>query len=152
MVLDAVLEDRTLTWLATERDKVTHFTLSRPVPREELPRLTFVGRPPHHRALLRDKLPIGVSPDGAPTVFLYLVTRPSPIEFRAFLERHAELLRALPAWTLRLLVPQHLARRGVYTTAFLEQLAMPLRPETRDELRWYFDARRAGSARAMRAS
>ena len=34
MVLDAVLEDQALTWLATEHDKVRHFTLTHPVPRE----------------------------------------------------------------------------------------------------------------------
>jgi hypothetical protein len=92
-----------------------------------------------------DKLPIGVSPYERTTVFLYLVTRLSPIEFRTFLDHHADLLRALPAWTIRLLVPPHLSKAiGVYTTAFLEQLAMPLRPETRDELHWYVEARRDG--------
>lgn len=145
MVLDAVLEDRQLTWLGTEHDKLNHFTLTRPVPREDLPAVTYVGSRTSTVRYFVDKLPIGVSPDERTTVFLYLVTRPSPIEFRAFLEHHADLLRALPAWTIRLLVPQHLSKAiGVYTTAFLEQLAMPLRPETRDELRWYFDARREG--------
>ncbi len=145
MVLDAVLEDRRLTWLGTEGDKVTHFTLTRPVPREELPSVTYSGIGTSTVRYFVDKLPIGVAPDERTTVFLYLMTRPSPIEFRAFLEHHADLLRALPAWTIRLLVPQHLAKAtGAYTTAFLEQLAMPLRPETRDELGWYFGARRAG--------
>lgn len=145
MVLDAVLEDRRLTWLATEGDKVTHFTLTRPVPREDLPSVTYSGIGTSTVRYFVDKLPIGVPPDERTTVFLYLMTRPSPIEFRAFLEHHAELLRALPAWTIRLLIPQHFAKAtGAYTTAFLEQLAMPLRPETRDELGWYFGARRAG--------
>jgi len=54
----------------------------------------------------------------------------------AFLDRHAELFRALPAWTLRLLVPTHLVTsQDVYAAAFREQVAMPLRPSTRDELR-----------------
>lgn len=157
MVLDAVLEDETLTWLGTEHDKVRHFTLTYPVPREELPAVTFRGGETVTVRHFTDKLPIGVSDDDRTTVFMYLITRPSPIEFRAFLEHHADLLRALPAWTIRLLVPQHLAKAsGAYTAAFLEQLSMPLRPETRDELQWYFDARRAGlgtrDARFRRAS
>lgn len=145
MILDAVLEDRTVTWLGTEHDKVTHFTLERPVPREELPAVTYRGDGSSTVRYFVDKLPIGVSSDQRTTVFLYLLTRPSPIEFRAFLEHHADLLRALPAWSIRLLVPQHLAKASAtYTTAFFEQLAMPLRPETRDELQWYLDGRRAG--------
>jgi hypothetical protein len=52
------------------------------------------------------------------------VTRDLPIDFRAFLERHAELFRALPAWTLRLLVPRHLAEAiPAYAEAFREQFA-----------------------------
>ena len=42
-----------------------------------------------------DKLPIGVPADGRTHVFLYLVNRPAPVDFRAFLHRHVELLRAL---------------------------------------------------------
>ncbi len=145
MVLDAVLEDRQLTWLGTEHDKVNYFTLSRPVPREELPAVTYRGDGASTVRYFVDKLPVGVSAGERTTVFLYLLTRPSPIEFRAFLEHHADLLRALPAWSIRLLIPQHLTKSsGIYTTAFLEQVAMPLRPETRDELQWYLDSRRAG--------
>lgn len=145
MVLDAVLQDRSLTWLGTEGDKVNYFTLSRPVPRPELPSVTYHGVGTSTVRYFVDKWPIGVSSDDRTTVFLYLMTRPSPVEFRAFLEHHADLLRALPEWTVRLLVPQHLRKAtGAFTTAFFEQVAMPLRPETRDELRWYFDARRSG--------
>jgi len=144
MVLDAVIEDRHRTWLGTESEKVNYFTLTRPVPREDLPSVTYLGASASTTRYFVDKLPIGVSPDERSTVFLYLMTRPSPIEFRAFLEHHAELLRALPAWTVRVLVPQHLSKAaGLYSTAFLEQLAMPLRPDTRDELGWYFEARRS---------
>jgi hypothetical protein len=145
MVLDAILDDRTLTWLGTERDKVTHFTVTQPVSREELPSVTYRGESSSTVRYFVDKLPIGVSRDSRSTVFLYLMTRPSPIEFRAFLEHHADLLRALPAWTVRLQVPQHLAQaRGTYATAFVEQLGMPLRPDTRDELAWYLETRRTG--------
>jgi hypothetical protein len=79
-----------------------------------------------------DKLPIGIGADGEPYVLVYLVTRDVPIEFRAFLERHAELWRTLPAWTLRALVPRHLREViPLYTDAFREQLVTPLRPSSR---------------------
>ena len=87
----------------------------------------------------------GIASDRRPPVFLYLLTQPDPFDFRQFLERHAELFRTLSAWCLRLLVPRHL--RGAaprYEAAFHEQLAMPLRPATRDELQWYFRTRQAG--------
>jgi hypothetical protein len=77
-------------------------------------------------------------------VFLYLITQAYPTDFRGFLERHAELLRALPAWTVRVLVPLH--RRDaipLYEAAFYEQIASPLRPSVLDGLRWYFHARQA---------
>ena len=41
MVLDAVLADRERVWLATESDKLAHFTLNHRVPQHDLPSLTF---------------------------------------------------------------------------------------------------------------
>jgi hypothetical protein len=157
MLLDAVIDDRERTWLATEDEKVSYFTRVRRLAADALPSLTFVGPSSTTTRWFHDKLPVGVAPDRETDVFLYLVTRASPIEFRAFLERHAELWRALPSWTLRLLFPAHLVKaRDDYQAAFEEQLMMPLRPPTRDELRWYFEARRAGctarDARFERAS
>jgi hypothetical protein len=143
MVLDAVLADRGRTWLATEQDKLAHFTLLRPIPRRDVPSLTFTGEDGETVRYFPDKLPIGISADGESYTFLYLATRPGPVDFRAFLERHAELLRALPAWKIRLLFPSHLARVArAYRAAFREQVAMPLRPSNLEDLRWYFQTRR----------
>lgn len=141
MILDAVLERPDVRWLATERDKLAHFTttLGTACRREDLPHLVF-GRPP--RTTIRyfvDKLPIGVVDDGAVHLFPYLVTRESPVDFRAFLHRHAELLRALRAWRLWLLVPPHLAKAArAFEEAAREELAHPLRPAVADELLWFF--------------
>src|SRR3954447_19977440 len=143
MVLDAVLSDRGRTWLATEHEKLAHFTLIRPISRQALPALTFSGQDAETIRYFPDKLPIGIGSDDQPYTFLYLVTRPGPVDFRAFLERHAELLRLLPTWTIRLVFPSHFARvAGAYRDAFREQLAMPLRPSNVEELDWYFQARR----------
>jgi hypothetical protein len=144
MVLDAVLADRGRTWLATEQDKLAHFMLTHRIPRQDLPSLIFRAQDTETARYFPDKMPIGVDRDGETYVFLYAVTRPGPVDFRAFLERHAELLRALRTWTIRLLIPRHFTPvAGVYRAAFREQLAMPLRPINLDDLRWYFHARRA---------
>ncbi len=132
MVLDAVLADRDRTWLATESDKLAHFTLNHRVPRPDLPSLTFRAEDGETVRYFPDKLPIAVDTDDRGHLFLYLVTRLAPVDFRAFLERHAELLRTLPAWTLRLLVPRHLAGSvTAYHAAFREHHAAPADAEQR---------------------
>jgi hypothetical protein len=148
MLLDAVLAQRGLQWLATEREKVGYFTLTQRVPLSDLPALTFTSDAGQTVRHFPDKLPIGLGEDGRTYVFLYLATRPEPIDFRMFLERHAELLRALPAWTVRVLIPHHLVHAsGRYKDAFREQVGTPLRPAQLDELRWFFEARRGSDPR-----
>jgi hypothetical protein len=142
MVLDAVLASPDLTWLATEREKVNHFTRKTRLDARELPHLTFGNAPNTTVRYFPDKLPIGLDAGAWTHIFLYLVTRRVPVDFRAFLHRHAELLRALPAWTIRLLVPRHLAGAiPRYQGALRDELATPLRRSTLDELQWYFGQR-----------
>jgi hypothetical protein len=141
-VLDGVLADRETRWLATEQEKVAHFTLRHRIQRRDLPTLTFRAEDAETARHFPDKLPIGLHPDHRTHVFLFVLVQDVPIDFRSFLERHADLLRRLPAWTVRLLVPSH-RRMAIpyYETAFREQLA-PLHRRTVDDLRWYFHARR----------
>ena len=147
MLLDAVLAKRDGTWLATEDEKVGHFLLTHRVPREDLPSLTFRAAGGETARFFADKLPINIDPDGRTYTFLYLVTQDLPIDFRRFLERHAELLRALPAWVIRLLVPVHMTHATpLYQSAFHEHLSTPLRHAVMDELKWYFRARRSQSS------
>jgi hypothetical protein len=144
MLLDAVLADRERSWLATEQDKLAHFTLTHRIQRRDLPSLTFRAEDAETVRYFPEKLPIGLDPDGRTHVFLYLLTQDVPIDFRGFLERHAEVLRALPVWIVRLLVPCHKADAiPVYQAAFHEQVASPLRPAVVEDLRWYFHARRS---------
>ena len=58
-----------------------------------------------------ERLPIGVHLEGR-GVLVYVVTDQVLDEFRVFLERHAPVLRALPAWTLRIVMPPHLPKVG----------------------------------------
>jgi len=150
MVLDAVLAESELRWLATEREKVTHFSHQTRLQPHEFPHLTF-GTPPSTTVrYFPDKLPIGVDAGSWRHVFVYLVTRRLPVDFRSFLHRHAELLRALPEWTIRLLLPRHLAGVvGRYQAAVRDELATPLRSDTFDELRWFFEQRRRAGDRPV---
>lgn len=144
MLLDSVLASSDTTWLATERDKLAHFgvLLHSRIDRAELPHLTFRSGIKETVRFFPDKLPIGLQPDGR-YVFTYLLNRQVPVDFRAFLHRHAPLLKALPLWSVRLLVPSHLsAAIGTYEAAWREEILSPLRPSTADELRWYFEQRR----------
>lgn len=147
MLLDAVLSRPDIDWLATEREKLAHFTsrVHGRLEAQDLPALTF-GTPPQTTVrYFPDKLPIGLDPGDDGHVFLYLITQMIPMDFRAFLHRHAELLRALSRWTVRLLVPRHLARaEPLHREAFRQELTTPLSSATYDELRWYFELRRAG--------
>ena len=144
MILDAVIARPEVTWLATEREKVEHFALrvGELLHREEFPHLDFGDAGSTTTRFFPDRLPIGVDPDHHGHLFLYLVTRRVPVDFRPFLQRHADLLRALPKWTLQLLVPSHLSES---TEAFLaaarQELAAPLRASVVEELRWYFNER-----------
>jgi hypothetical protein len=84
------------------------------------------------------------------TQFMYLAARDLPVDFRGFLERHAELWRRIPAWTLRLLMPRHLTQAiPTYEAAVREQLAMPLAPDVVEEFRWYVHARKTESGMAQ---
>lgn len=142
MVLDGVLAARDLRWLATETDKVTYFTRHYRIAHHDLPSLTFRSDDRETVRHFPDKLPIGLDAGGRRHVFLYLLTRDLPTDFRAFLERHAELLRLLPEWTIRLLVPRHKVDAvRLHERAFHEQLASPLRLSLVEDLRWYFRAR-----------
>lgn len=148
MILDHVIAAGDVTWLGSERDKLAHFTMHTPVPREELPSVTF-GEGAHTTIrYFVDKVPIGCTADGRTHIFLYLVTDPVPVEFRAFLHRHADLLRVVPTWRIRLLVPRHLAEAtATYERAFHEEFGSALRPAVVDELKWYFERRQAGNGR-----
>ncbi len=149
MILDHVIAHREFRWLGTEQDKVAHFLTTTSLDREALPRLVFGHKPDIAVRYFPDKFPIGVSADGRLHVFVYLLTNPVPHDFRTFLRRHAELLRVLPAWSIRLLVPadktdkeekkRHLA--AVYEKVFREELAAPLDPTTANELRWFCNAK-----------
>jgi hypothetical protein len=148
MILDAVLADRRHIWLGTEQDKLAYFkaSLNDRFSPDDLPRLTFGDGDQKTTRYFPDKLPIGVERDYGPRhVFLYLVTRDVPAGFRMFLFRHAELLKTVHFWTIRLLVPSRFRKAmALYRYAARDELAASLEPSVVDELEWVF-RHRAGT-------
>ena len=76
-------------------------------------------------------------------MFLYLATREVPAEFRVFLLRHADLLKSVDEWTIRVLLPRRFRKAAtLYRHAVRDAFMMPLTPRDTDELDWFFRARR----------
>lgn len=145
MLLDAVIARPNVLWLATENEKVEHFALrvGQRLHRAEFPHLLFGAGESVVARYFPDRLPIGVEREGNGHLFLYLITRPVPVDFRPFLLRHADLLGVLPKWTVQLLVPAHFAKAApLYVAAARQELSTPLAPTAIEELRWYFRERR----------
>jgi hypothetical protein len=145
ILLDAVLDDPTCTWLGPARDKRCHFVrhLESRLEQREYPHLTFGEGPDKTVRYFPDKLPIGVLPTLDSHVLLYLVTDPKPMDFRLFLLRHTPLLRVLFRWTIRLLIPRPLWKaRLMYLHAAREHLADRLEPANVDVLEWLFSERK----------
>ena len=81
MLLDAVLDDREFTWLGPSMDKRRHFIrhLGDRLELRDYPHLLFGDGPEKTVRYFPDKLPIGMQPNADTHVFVYLVTRPSPM-------------------------------------------------------------------------
>jgi hypothetical protein len=146
MLLDAVLADRRYGWLGTEQDKRTYFrqALERDLRDDWYPHLTFGTGAEKSTRFFPDKLPVGVPRKGERRhVFLYLATREVPIDFRAFLLRHADLLTAVDEWTIRVLLPRRFRKAAaLYRYAVRDAYLMPLTLQDTEELDWYFRGRR----------
>lgn len=140
MILDAVLADRSVTWLGSEHEKRRYFMkrLGDSLRDNEYPRLVF-GEPPDVTIrYFPDKLPIGHDPDQRRHMLLYLARTRSPMDFRVFILRHLELLNALGFWTIRILFPRSLNRsRDGYAKAAYEFLGTPLTLSERDDMMWF---------------
>jgi hypothetical protein len=145
MILDAVLSDRRHWWLSSEGDKRAFFDLwqqtgLRP---QDYPHLAFGAGSTKTIRCFPDKLPIGIEKqDTSRFVFIYLVNRRLPLDFRQFLIRHAELFRCLHHWTVRLLLPRRFKKgAALYKAAVREELWTPLNPTVSKSLETYFRER-----------
>jgi hypothetical protein len=146
MILDAVLSDRRCWWLSPEADKRTFFDVTQEtgLRAEEYPHITFASGSRKIVRCFPDKLPIGIEKeDTSRFVFLYLVKRHIPVDFRQFLIRHQTLLLNLHRWTVRLLVPRRFRKSvALYKAALREGLWTPLNPSVSKALEAYFRERK----------
>jgi hypothetical protein len=144
MLLDAVLGDTTHTWLGTERDKVAYFDDAfESDTRLFYPKLTFGEGRQQTVRYFPDKLPIGIAKEDRRHLFLYLVTRAVPSDFRVFLVRHADLLRSTDEWTIRVLVPRRFWNSvALHRFAVRETYIKQFTPQEIDEFDWFCRARR----------
>ena len=150
MLLDGMLTSPDTTWLATAAEKAYYLTSLWPsIPAEALPHVTVGDGPSRAIRLFPDRLPVGIDAAGR-VVLLYLVASVVNDDVRAFLQRHGDLLAALPGWTVRLLFFKRTGALGEsFHEAFRAELASPLSPSVLGELRWYFEqCRQAGRSRA----
>lgn len=142
MILDALLEDRRCWWLSPADDKLQFFSLMRDnrMQREDYPHIAFVAGRERTIRCFPDKLPIGIEKDSMEhLVFLYLVNRRLPVDFRQFLIRHVGLLRMVHRWTMRLLVPRRFRKAvALYKAAVREELWTPMNPSVSRMLETYF--------------
>jgi hypothetical protein len=151
MVLDAVLDDGSCTWLGTERDKRSHFMLAHPsgtarLQEHDLPRLVFGQGDAQTVRYFPRKMPIGVPREGFRYVFLYLMTREAPEDFRLFLHGHRELLSTLYEWSIRILVPQRFhTSAALCRHAVREEFGTPVTARDAEALAHLFRARSGGA-------
>jgi hypothetical protein len=142
MVLDAIVESPELVWLGTAEEKTAHLTALTSINHADLPHGTVGVGDKRIVRYFPERLPIGVHPEGR-GVIVYVVTDAMLDEFRIFLERNAPVLRALRAWTLRIVAPPDLPKISQRAKQVVwNQLLTPLRAEVIDELRWYFEQAR----------
>ena len=137
-VLDAIVDDPDLVWLGTAEEETAHVTTLIRIEPADLPHITVGEGDARKVRYFPDRPPIGTHPAGR-GVIVYVVTDPWLDEFLVFLLRHAMLLRALPAWTLRIVVPRQFPDIGQRAKQVVwNQLMTPLRAEMLEELRRYF--------------
>jgi hypothetical protein len=144
--LDALVSLSDVRHIATEEEKVAFFdTVAPSVPQSRLP---HAGTGSRQRArLFPDDQPIAVTGTGR-VVFTYVAAKPDLEPFRAFIQRHADLLTGVAEWTVRLVLPKPFAKAaGLFEAAARRELTDCLRPDLANDLRWYFERRRAAMNR-----
>jgi hypothetical protein len=143
MRLDAIITHRDLHWLGSSEEKVEFCSLNAPsCPRARLPQTSINAASSPRAILFPDDVPMGVSSTGR-VVFVFVLPV-SDGDFRACVQRHADLLRALPDWTIRLIFPRDAANRiQTFEAAAREELTLQLSPRSFAEFTWYCHERKS---------
>jgi hypothetical protein len=142
MRLDAVVEHPDVRWLENDDERLAF--LSEAAPNSAVDRLGQV--PVRVRGRLRlvpDDVLIGVEPSGR-AVFLVTIASRVTDALRLSLQGCGELLRTLPAWTLKLVYPTQFSTCiESFLRATREELETPLPTEIADDVRGYFEQLRS---------
>ncbi len=144
--LDAVVSLSDVRHVATEDEKIAVFSAVAPlVPRERLPHVAM-GSGPRVR-LFPDDQPVAVTQTDR-VVFSYVLAKPDVEPFRAFIQRHADLLSEIAEWTVRVVLPKPFAEAvGLFEATARRELTNSLRADLVNDLKWYFERRRAAANR-----
>ena len=121
MLLDLVLSEPDVEWVATEHDKVELFTTRYGIDRDDLPHRTFDGVGEDEAVTTRyfiDKLPIYTSPLTAVPHFVYLASDTATQGFEQFLRDHRRLFAGLPAWAVVCAKPAHIVDLSAHEATF----------------------------------
>ena len=148
MLLDLVLSEPHLEWMATSADKVALFVERLRLPVTILPRYTATEANESTPAASRyfgHRLPIAVSGEPPHVHFVYLATDAGTQAFERFLRDHARLLRAVPSWSVVLTHTRHVASTALWESSFRRVMDRILRDgcEAAHALERYFLTRRA---------
>jgi hypothetical protein len=147
MLLDYVLSEPTVEWLATEQDKIALFRERFGVALSELPQRVYTTRADRRGGsttrYFLEKQPLGLAADGETVQFVHLVTDRQGRTFTQFLQDYRRLFQCLPAWTVIVVCPQHLDGLTACQAAFQQFVAgQPSLPSADlADVRWYFEAR-----------
>jgi hypothetical protein len=147
MLLDVLVGSPRYTWLGTEQEKVdASCRLAPGLPPDRLPHAVTTRGGIRRVRLFPDQLPFGIGIDHDPVVFPYLITTPFKDALLDFVQRHSDLWRALPRWTVRLVFPREAAAgTGSFENATRHELTTQLAPDQVAELTWLFKQRRAAT-------
>lgn len=148
MVLDLVLSEPGVEWVATNADKFALFTERLRLPATVLPRYkqaASIDSGSRDAQCFPHKLPIAVIGDPPQPWFVFLATEVGTQSFERFLRDHARLFQSLPAWTVVLTHGRHIGSAPLWESTFRRFVDSTLRQgsEVAEALERYFLARRA---------
>jgi hypothetical protein len=148
-ILDFVISRPDADWYATEQDKVALFLNRYRIPEAALPRRVYssgdavVG--PTTRYFIH-KQPIFLAGDPPVVHFVFAVQEGTAQAFKQFLSDHASLFSRLPDWAAVAICPIRRPGLSLCATTFARFVSGGLGPASSgrpEDLRWYFEMRRA---------
>lgn len=144
MLLDFVLSQPDVEWLATEEDKVQRFTQGFGVPESELPQRRFDAATDGDATVryFTEKLPIFIAQDAPVPHLVYLAADGSVPAFERFLREHARLLACLSDWAVVCLMPRLTPAADAFRASFARFCDVSPEASQPTELHRYFSLRR----------